>query len=100
MGDRVKVFLRFVGGILEVSYLEFLFINCIQCLKFWKYRPIFRVSVNIDKIYPSYNRSTEISEFFGNYRRYFADISVFYRFFGIFPDILALFMNSHISGYC
>ena len=67
---------------------------------------IFRVSVNINTIYPSYNRSTEISEFFGNYRRYFADISVFYLFFGIFPDISelftepTLFMNSHISGYC
>ena len=67
---------------------------------------IFRVSVNIDTIYPSDNRSMEISNFFCNYWRYFADISVFYQFFGIFPDISALFteptlfMNSHISGHC
>ena len=66
----------------------------------------FRVSVNTDTIYPSDNRSTEISDFFCTYRRYFADISVFYRFFGIFPDISilftepTLFMNSHISGHC
>ena len=68
---------------------------------------IFRVSVNTDTIYPSDNRSTEISDFFCNYRRYFADISVFYRFFRIFiADISVLFteptlfMNSHISGHC
>ena len=29
MGDKVKVFLRFVGGILEVPYAEFLLILCI-----------------------------------------------------------------------
>ena len=29
MSDRVKVFLRFVGGILEVPYLEILLIRCI-----------------------------------------------------------------------
>ena len=29
VGDRVKVFLRFVGGILKVPYLEFLLIRCI-----------------------------------------------------------------------
>ena len=28
-GDKVKVFIRFVGGILEVPYPEFLFIRCI-----------------------------------------------------------------------
>ena len=27
--DKVKVFLRFVGGILKVSYSEFLLIRCI-----------------------------------------------------------------------
>ena len=52
---------------------------------------IFRVSANIDTIYPLIYRSTEISDFFCNYRRFFADISVFYRFFGIFPDFLVLF---------
>ena len=67
---------------------------------------IFRVSVNTDTIYPLDNRPTEISKFFGSYRRYFADISVFYRFFAIFPDISVLFMepvlfmNSTISGHC
>ena len=54
---------------------------------------IFRVSVNVNTIYPSDNRSTEISEFFCNYRLYFADISVFYQFLGIFPDISALFIE-------
>ena len=29
VGDRVKVFRRFVGGILEVPYLESLLIRCI-----------------------------------------------------------------------
>ena len=78
--------------------------SSIQGLKFRKYRPIFRVSVNTDTIYPLDNRPTEISKFFGSYRRYFADISVFYRFFAIFPDISVLFMeptlfmNSTISG--
>ena len=47
---------------------------------------IFRVSVNTDTIYPLDNRPTEISKFFGNYRRYFADISVFYRFFAIYRN--------------
>ena len=30
VGDKVKVFLRFIGGILEVPYPEFLLIRCIM----------------------------------------------------------------------
>ena len=75
-----------------------------QGLKFRKYRPIFRryfvCRLTSTRYIPLIYRSTEISKFFCIYRRYFADISVFYRFFGIFPDrsvlftASALFMNS------
>ena len=41
------------------------------------------MSVKVDTIYPSDSRSTEISEFFCNYQRYFADISVFYQYIDI-----------------
>ena len=40
---------------------------------------IYRVSVDIDTMYPSNSRSIEILDFFYNYRRYFVDISVFYQ---------------------
>ena len=44
----------------------------------WKYRSIFRVSVNVDTMYLSDSRLTKISEFFCNYWPYFVDILVFY----------------------
>ena len=62
-----------------------------QGLKYRKYRPIFRVSANIDTIYPS---DISFNGNFCNYWRFFVDISVFYRFFGIFPDISVLFTAS------
>ena len=89
---------------MEVAHSNHQAIDSTQGLKFRKYRPIFRryfvCRLTSTRYIPLIYRSTEISKFFCIYRRYFADISVFYRFFGIFPDISvlftasALFMNS------
>ena len=45
------------------------------------------MSVKVDMIYLSDSLSREISEFFYNYQRYFAHISVFYQYI----DILLFF---------
>ena len=49
--------------------------------------PIFRVSAHLDTKFPSDCRPGEISVFIGFFRRNFGDISDFYRFFPIFPEI-------------
>ena len=72
---------------------------------------IYCVSVNVDTIYSSDSRSTEISEFFLQlstiFRRYIGifflqlstifRLSVFYLFFGIFFDIS---VTVHGAGHC
>ena len=51
--------------------------------------------MDIDTIYPSDSRSIEISDFFCNYRQYFDDISVFYRYSGHFPKFYRYISQLH-----